>query len=84
MRTIQKTFNTIRGTEVVSIDIFKIDAVEAIDVYEQDARRFNSGGWRVEGTVSGVPAGTKFISDGLGYMVEGDAIDALRAFLIQS
>jgi hypothetical protein len=81
MKTSTSTHETVMGRVTVRVDVFPMDSVEAIDVYEQDAVRFSSGGFRVEGFVNEIPAGTKFIPDTLAYMVEGDAVDAAREFL---
>lgn len=82
MKTATHTFNTIHGEVSVQVDIFTIDAVEAIDVYDLDSRRFSSGGYRIEGFINGTPRGTRFYTGALGSSYYGeDTEDAARDFL---
>ena len=72
------------GTTVdVRVDIFPMDACEAIDVYGLPRDLYPDGGWRVEGFIDGRPAGTRFYSGGLGsaYYGQADTEEAARAFL---
>ena len=83
MKTASHTFNTVHGAIIVSLDIFTMDAVEAVDVYELDSRRFSSGGYRIEGAVNGTPRGTRYYPNGIlgvAYFGEGTE-DAAREFL---
>ena len=86
MKTAIHTFNTIHGEVTVEIAICKMDAVEAIDVYEQDPYYFGTGGYRIEGTINGVPRGTHFYGHSnlaAKYFGEGTE-DAARAFLAEA
>ena len=86
MKNATHTFNTIHGEVTVQIDIFKMDAVEAIDVYEQDRYYFGNGGYRIEGFINGVPLGTHFYGYSnlaAKYFGEGTE-DAARAFLAEA
>lgn len=83
MKSAQHQFNTVHGLVNISIDIFDMDKVEAIDIYNQNEKRYQSGGWRIEGTVNGTPRGTHFYPKatlGTAYFGEGTE-DAARAFL---
>lgn len=62
MKTETHTFNIPGGEATVVLDIFEMDACEAIDVYDRDPGRFEHGGWRIEGTINGMPRGTRFYS----------------------
>lgn len=75
MKTATHTFNTIRGQVTVQIDIFEMDAVEAIDVYELPADLYSSGGYRIEGFVNGVPRGTRFYTGLLGSSYYGEGTE---------
>lgn len=82
MKTATHTFNTVHGQVTVQIDIFDMDAVEAIDVYELPADLYSSGGYRIEGVVNGVPRGTRFYSGLLGSSYYGEGTEeAARDFL---
>ena len=86
MKTATHSFNTVHGTVNVQVDIFRIDAVEAIDVYEQDESKFSLGGWRIEGMINGTPRGTHFYGNNdlaAKYFGEGTE-DAARAFLAEA
>lgn len=86
MKTANHTFNTVHGEITVELAIFEMDAIDAIDVYEQDPRYFDAGGFRVEGIINGLPAGEHFYAYGnlaARYFGEGTE-DAARAFLAQA
>jgi hypothetical protein len=86
MKTASHIFNTIHGEVTVEITIFRMDAVEAIDVYEQDPYFFGTGGYRIEGSINGVPRGMHFYGHSnlaAKYFGEG-AEDAARAFLAEA
>lgn len=86
MKSATHTFNTVHGRVDVSIDIFKMDVEEAVDVYEQDPFYFGMGGYRIEGFVNRVPRGTHFYGCGnvaAKYFGEGTE-DAARAFLSEA
>lgn len=73
------------GTHEVRLDIFKMDAIEAIDVYDCSPQFFQDGGFRIEGFVNGTPAGTLFFSGNLGSKYWGeDSSDVAREFLAQA
>lgn len=76
-------FNTVHGLVNIEIDIFEMDSVESIDVFEQNEKTYHSGGWRIEGSINGTPAGTHFYPKGMlgtAYFGEGTE-DAARRFL---
>jgi hypothetical protein len=81
MKTANHTCNTVHGEITVELAIFEMDAIDAIDVYEQDPRYFDAGGFRVEGIINGLPAGEHFYA--YRYFGEGTE-DAARAFLAQA
>lgn len=80
MNQFTKTFETVRGAETITASVFKMDHVEAIDVYEQNPARFANGGYRVEFEVNGVPRGQFFHNGSLGLDIT-DADDVTRACL---
>ncbi|MCO5110021.1 MAG: hypothetical protein M9929_04140 [Burkholderiaceae bacterium] len=83
MKTATHQFNTVHGLVTVDLEIFDMDAVEAVDVYEQDRNWFGLGGWSIEGMVNGTPRGTRFYGRsklGAAYFGEGTE-DAAREFL---
>jgi len=75
MREITHTFDCFDGVHTVELHVYSLSAVEAIDVYELDARLFDGGGYRIEATVNGVPRGTHFFSNRLGSRYIGDSDD---------
>lgn len=83
MTTNTHTIRCVDGEHTIRLDIFRVSAVEAIDVYEQDAIRFRDGGWRIEGSINGVPAGTQWHSGALGslYYGQDDSRDVALSFL---
>ncbi len=86
MKSAKHQFNTVHGLIEVQVYIFDMDKVEAIDIYDQDAKRFSSGGWRIEGFVNGTPRGTHFYPKGMlgtSYFGEGTE-DAVRSFLAEA
>ena len=70
------------GVYEVKLDIFRMDHVEAIDVYDLPADLYSSGGYRIEGVINDMPAGTLFYCGNLGskYWGEGSEMVA-RDFL---
>ena len=83
MKTASHEFDTVHGKVTVDLEIFDMDAVESVDVYEQDRNWFGLGGWRIEGMVNGTPRGTRFYGRsklGAAYFGEGTE-DAAREFL---
>lgn len=86
MKTATHSFNTVHGLVNVQVDIFRIDAVEAIDVYEQDAAKFSLGGWRIEGMINGTPRGMHFYGNNeIAPAYFGDGTEeAARAFLAEA
>jgi hypothetical protein len=82
MKTASHTFNTVHGNVTVDLDIFVMDWVEAVDVYDLDRFHFGSGGWRVEGKINGTPRGTRFYPNNISSAYVGeDTEDAAREFL---
>jgi len=83
MKTAIHIIKCFDGSLEVILDIFKMDRAEAIDVYDQPADLFDGGGWRIEGFINGVPAGTQFYSGLLGshYWGQDDAEDVARDFV---
>ena len=83
MKTASHEFKTVHGPVIVDLEIFDMDGVEAIEVYEQNPDWFGLGGWRVEGRINGTPRGTRFYGRsklGAAYFGEGTE-DAAREFL---
>ena len=80
MNTFTKTFETVRGAETITASVFKMDRVEAIDVYEQSPVKFANGGYRVEFEVNGVPRGQFFHNGSLSLDIT-DADDVTRTCL---
>ena len=76
-------FNTAYGIVSVRIDVFRISALDAVEVYGQDRFYFGTGGFRVEGSVNGIPRGMHFYgySQKSAAYFAGDARDAASAFL---
>lgn len=82
MKTDNHTITCIDGAHEVKLDIFRMDHVEAIDVYDLPADLYSSGGYRIEGFVNGTPAGTLFYSGNLGSSYWGEQSDMVaRDFL---
>lgn len=86
MKTAIHTFNTIYGEVIVEINIFKMDSVESIDVYEQDPFYFGTGGYRITGFINGIPRGTHFYGHSdLSAKYFGESTeDAARVFLAEA
>ncbi len=82
MKTETHTIQCADGTHEVRLDIFYMDAIEAIDVYELPADLYKNGGWRIEGFINNIPAGTRFYSRNLGSTYYGENSDlTAREFL---
>lgn len=85
MKTETHRIDCIDGSHEVQLDIFTMDAVEAVDVYELPANQYNNGGFRIEAMINGTPAGTHFYSGNLGSTYYGeDSSDAARAILAEA
>lgn len=73
------------GIHEVKLDIFKMDHIEAIDVYELPEDAYSSGGFRIEAFINGGPAGTFFYTGNLGSTYFGhDSGDAARAIVAEA
>jgi len=82
MKTETHTIHCGDGTHVVKLDIFRMDQVEAIDVYGLPADLYASGGYRIDGFINGTPVGTRFYSGNLGSHYWGAESDNVaREFL---
>lgn len=83
MRNDTHTIQCFDGSHEVKLDIFRMDHVEAIDVYDQPADLYSSGGWRIEGFINGTPAGTQFYSGLLGshFWGQDDSRDVALDFI---
>lgn len=57
VRTASNTFQTIHGDVTIDLEVFWMDAVEAIDCYDLDRWDYALGGWRIEATINGIPRG---------------------------
>lgn len=75
MKTDHHTITDAGTDYAVQLDIFTMDRVEAIDVYDLPPDLYSSGGWRVEGFINGAPAGTRFYSGNLGSNYWGEESD---------
>lgn len=82
MKTKIHNINCFDGSHEIKLDIFRMDHVEAIDVYELPAKLYSSGGYRIEAIINGMPAGTRFYSGNLGSAYYGeDSSAAAREFM---
>ncbi len=82
MKTETHVIDCIDGKHVVTLDIFQMDMVEAVDVYDLPADLYAAGGWRIEGAINDTPAGTRFYSGNLGSgYFGGESGDVAREFL---
>lgn len=85
MKTEIHTIKCIDGNHEVKLDIFRMDHVEAIDVYNLSAKQYYSGGWRIEGFINNIPAGTLFYSGQLGSHYYGEeSCQVARDFLAEA
>jgi hypothetical protein len=85
MKTDSHTITCVDGAHQVTLDIFSMDRVEAIDVYDLPSDLYYSGGYRVEGFVNGASCGTRFYSGLLGSGYYGDdSSDVAREFLAEA
>lgn len=82
MKTETHTIDCFDGSYEITLDIFRMDHVEAIDVYDLPADLYSSGGYRIGAIINGIPSGTRFYSGNLGSAYYGeDSADAAREFL---
>lgn len=82
MNSFCHSLQTVYGTVQIEVDVYRMDSIEAIDIWELPELAYGSGGYRVEGRINGIPRGQRFYPAGLAsFPIEGDASESAREFL---
>ena len=73
MKTATHTFKTATGQVTISLQISRMSGVEAVDIYNLNARFFDAGGWKIKGFINGNVCGTEYVRNDCAHYLKNDA-----------